>query len=109
MKDFLVEEWKRRHGNYAEIQLFRSLSEFFANRFPQIKLSDEAKKDELTSQLSASPNFSTTHALIADLSGFSFFTNTQVIKLFEALHHNTRVGWIGGDSDLQDFYLEIKG
>jgi hypothetical protein len=108
MKDFLIQEWNGKFGKYSEISIFRSLSEYFSARFPQIKLSEELKKDELISQLQTSANFATTHALIADLSHFSFFTNAQVVKMFEALNQNTQVGWIGTDADLQEFYLRLK-
>lgn len=108
MKDFLAEEWSAKFGSHAKVQLFRSLSEYFSARFPQIKLSEETKKDELISQLHVSSNFATTHSLIADLAAFSFFTNAQVISLFEALYHNTQVGWIGTDPDVQEFYLKLK-
>jgi len=108
MKDFLVEEWLEKFGKHAKISLFRSLSEYFSERFPQIKLSDELKKDELISQLFTSPNFASTHALVAELTHYSFFTNAQVVRLFEALCQNTQVGWIGTDADLQEFYLKLK-
>ena len=108
MKDFLVQEWTSKFGSWVTITLFKSLSDYFSARFPQIKLSEEVQKDDLITQLLNSPNFATTHSLIASLSKFVFFTNSQVIQLFEALAYNSQVGWVGTDVDLQDFYLRLK-
>jgi hypothetical protein len=102
IKSFLQEEW-RSVRPYGNVTLFRSLSEYF-----NIKLSEEAQKNELISRLESSPNFSSTHSIIADLSKYVFYTNHQVIKLFEALVKNDQIGWTSSDSDVRDFYLKLR-
>jgi hypothetical protein len=104
----LNDEWKAAHGQFARIQLFPSLGSFFRSQFPDIKLSDEAVKNELIARLEEAPNFSATHSIIAELSKFSFFTTAQVKRLFQALVSNSQVGWIGEDPDVNEFYLKLK-
>jgi len=108
IKVLLSREWAGHFGKGASIKLYKSLSEFFRDEFPDIRISDEAAKNELISQLRLSPNFATTHSIVADLSQFKFFTNSQVRSLFEILVENTQVGWIASDADLQEFYFSLQ-
>jgi predicted nucleic acid-binding protein len=108
IKDFLKDEWTAHGGDYAKISLHTSLANFFRSQFPQIKLSDEAQKNALIERLQASPNFSSTHDVVEELSAFDFFTTRQVKSLFEALVENNQVGWIATDSDVNEFYLRLK-
>ena len=82
--------------------------EFFKSNYPEIKLSDEVEKNQLISQLAASPNFSTTHDLIEQLSKFDFYTNGQTVRMFVAFAENQQVNWIGADEDVQKFFLSLK-
>ena len=106
VKDMLAFEWTEAKGKHAEITIFRSLSDYFKSRFPQIKLSDEAMKGELIDQLIDSPNFSTTHDIIAKLDKHEFFTVGQALRLFDALVQNNQVGWIATDDDVSKFFTE---
>ncbi|AEI95484.1 PIN domain-containing protein [Roseobacter litoralis] len=108
IKGFLLAEWVSRKGTSSKVNLFRSLGDYFRARYPQIALSDEQEKNDLISQLEMSPNFSTTHFLIAKLSGYDFFTNQQVSRLFNALVTNTQVGWIATDPDVNEFYKALQ-
>lgn len=104
IKDFLTEEWTSAKGTFGKVRVFPSLSDYFKNLFPHIKLSDETKKNELISRLQESPNFASTHGIIYELSKYDFFTKGQTIKLFEILVSNNQVGWIATDDDMADFY-----
>ncbi|MCK5503061.1 MAG: DUF4935 domain-containing protein, partial [Tritonibacter mobilis] len=105
---FLSSEWQDKHFNFASVHLHSSLSHFLSEKFPDIKLSEEAIKNSLVDELIASGNFATTHAVVEQLSKFNFFTNKQVSRIFHALVENTQVGWIATDADLQDFFLSLK-
>lgn len=107
LKGYLADEWGRKK-KYGSVKLYTSLSEYFGELFPQIKLSDEANKQSLISQLETSSNFAYTHAIIAELSGFTYFTANQVRRLFAALLDNTQVRWIVEDDDVRDFYLKLE-
>lgn len=108
IKSMLQAEWSSRFGKHSSISLFPSLGAYLRTRFHQIKLSDEAAKNELIERLEIAPNFSTTHNIISELSGFSFFTSSQVIRLFEILVNNSQVGWIATDADIFDFYSKLQ-
>jgi len=106
IKSVLEEEWRGGQGSWAELTLFTSLSSFFRERFPQIKLSDEVQKNELIANLSTSPNFATTHALVEELLEFEFFTKGQALRLFSILVENSQVGWIAMDADLNELFTK---
>ena len=108
VKSFLRQEWKKHKGEHAPVRLYSSLSKYLQNNHPDIVLSDEVRKNELISELRASPNFLSTHNLISDLSQFTYFTRGQVDRLFSALVNNTQVGWIGTDDDIKDFYMSLR-
>lgn len=108
VKSVLQAEWQSTFGEYSDISLFPSLGSYLRVRFPEIKLSDEAAKNELIGRLEVSPNFSTTHAIIAELNAFNFFTSAQVVRLFEILVSNSQVGWIGNDADVFEFYSKLQ-
>lgn len=107
VKDFLFCEWRRTRP-HGRVTLYPSLTEYFKKLFPNIKLSDETKKRNLIDQLESSQNFSTTHDIISELSGFSFFTSAQVQKLFSILINNSQVRWISGDKDINEFFLSLQ-
>lgn len=103
---FLNDEWRaKKHGSAV---LFRSLSDYFKDRFPTVTLSSEFEKDSLVKRLNQSGNFAETHELIAQLSKFTVFTKTQTRGLFAALLENSQVGWIATDEDVKAFFLNLK-
>ena len=63
--------------------------------------------DELIGQLQESPDFETTHRLIARLSRNNFWTEQQVGELCRAVVMNTQVEWILGDPDIDKFYRSL--
>jgi hypothetical protein len=112
MDPFLIEEWRTsksaKHGKYAKIQLYETLSGFLKAHFPKFELSVEAKKDELIEQLRSSPSFSTTHKLIVALSQLTPFTAAQSRKLCHVLIENNQVHLIAKDDDVQNLYKIVK-
>ncbi|MBD3792507.1 MAG: DUF4935 domain-containing protein [Campylobacterales bacterium] len=104
---FLAQEWKGKY-NYGCINLYKSLSSFFAEKFPDIRLSTESEKNELIEQLERSSTFQYTHDVIEKLSKHKFFTNAQVARLFEILVENNQVSWIASDEDVRSFYLSLQ-
>jgi PIN domain len=108
ISNFLTNEWQTKFGKHSSINLFPSLGSFLRARFPNIKLSEESEKEELIGRLEASENFSSTHALIAQLEAYSFFTTDQACRLFEILVRNNQVGWIATDPDVFDFFKKIR-
>lgn len=107
ISEFLLMEWKRG-VEYRGVTLYKTLTSYFEKNFPQIKLSEEARKNELIEQLSSSSSFASTHGIISQLSEHRFFTVAQVVRLFEILLQNDQVSWISMDRDVRDFYLRLE-
>lgn len=63
--------------------------------------------DELIDQLQESPNFHTTHSLIAKLQRNSYWTAHQIDKLCQAVVENNQVGWLIADDDVCSFYKRL--
>ncbi|WP_170441619.1 PIN domain-containing protein [Ruegeria arenilitoris] len=105
LNEYLQREWAKQHE--ATIELFRSFSDYLEKDFSDLKISIFEVVDKKINELEASPNFFTTHAVIADLSTVTQFTAKQVDKLVEVLSENTQVSWIFGDSDVEEFYTKL--
>lgn len=103
--EFLLKEWRSRKG--ADVIPYRRLSEFFKSAFPQIKLAGEIEKDLLIRRLAASPNFATTHSLIAKLRQQSGFSAAQANALVSAALNNDQVRLIINDNDVESFYRDL--
>lgn len=65
--------------------------------------------DELIEQLQESPDFESTHRLVARLSRNNFWTEHQVGELCRAVVMNTQIEWIIGDPDIYKFYRNLLG
>ena len=65
--EYLSYEWETKK---SKVKLYRRLSLFFKENFPDIELSQENKKASLISKLAKSESFAQTHSLIAELSTF---------------------------------------
>ena len=63
--------------------------------------------DELIDQLQESPNFQTTHSLIAKLQRNIYWTAHQIDKLCLAVVENNQVGWLIADDDVCSFYKRL--
>lgn len=100
-KDFLLSEWTSRKK--SKLRYYKRLSSFFKGHFPEIKLASELEKDLLLKSLATSPNFATTHSLIANLGKFTEFTSAQATSILLAATTNNQVGWIATDTDVEAF------
>ena len=105
LNEFLQQEW--RDIKKSKLYFYRSLSEFFKGNSLKIDLQTETEKDYFIQGLKESPNFASTHVLIAKLSEYSGFTQKQVEDLVDALFTNSQVGMILADDDVKEFYQAI--
>jgi hypothetical protein len=103
--EFLRREWKETFE--ADLKFHRTLSGFFKDKLPGVKLASDVKIASLVERLASSGSFATTHAVIAKLSQVSEFSIPQVEGLVEALELNSQVNWIAGDDDVSKFYKSI--
>jgi len=97
---YLFDEWKRIKK--SSIFFFKNLTGFFLEKFPDIKLVDEYEKNLLIEKLSKSPNFATTHSILAQLSNFESFSKEQVDNIILASVSNSQIYWISKDQDIKD-------
>jgi len=79
------------------------LSHFFKKEFPQIHLASEAEKDLLIQKLANSPNFASTHTIIAKLRALFEFSTAQADAILSAVVTNNQVSSIINDSDIRTF------
>lgn len=84
---------------------FEDRDNFSAIELGEIGMPEETDEwDELIEQLLESPNFQTTHSIIAKLQKNSYWTAHQVNELCRAVVDNSQVGWVIGDFDVCSFY-----
>lgn len=98
---FLADEW--RGAKSSEILFFRRLSDFFVQRYPQIRLAADVEKDRLIRQLAQSSSFSETHSVVAQLARHVDFSVAQRNDILRAAVRNSQVSWIILDEDVHEF------
>ncbi len=105
-KDFLFQEWAARTQD-SKLHLYRRLSSFFKDYFPQIKLASELERELLIQKLASSPSFSRTHSAVARLSKHTQFTAAQRNDIVRAAVSNNQVSWIIDDDDVHQFLTAV--
>ncbi|HAW58015.1 MAG TPA: hypothetical protein DCX03_03195 [Bacteroidales bacterium] len=70
-------------------------------------LLDYQEKDSLIEELRISPNFASTHQIIAKLSAGQNFSDPQIKRIWEAFMQNNQVHWIATDHDVESFCKPI--
>lgn len=102
---YLDEEWHKTKK--SDLHFFKRISNFFKEKFPDIKLASELQKELAIRSLSSSHNFTQTHNIISKLNKHSDFTITQINDMVSAANSNNQVSWIITDDDVFDFYKKI--
>ena len=95
LNSFLKLEWKQKKN--SEICFYKSITDFFKKRFPDIKLASDIRVNKLVEKLAASRSFAMTHVLVSELSKQAQFSKVQVEELVGVLAMNTQVSWIIDD------------
>lgn len=102
---FLTKEWEEKKN--SNIHFYTNLVPFLNKHFEDIKLKTEQDKQDLIDKLEASPNFVSTHGIIAMMNKYTGWTETQIENICSAAEDNTQVAWILGDTDVLDFYSRV--
>lgn len=100
IKPYLSEEWINR--KHSSIFLYKTLVNFFKDKFPEIKLANEYEKINLIEQLAKSPNFASSHTILNQLSSCSDFSEEEINEIIQACLSNSQIIWIARDFDVQD-------
>lgn len=101
---FLANEWRIKKN--SNIHFYKNLVPFLNEHFKDIQLQTEQEKQELIEKLNSSPNFVSTHGIIAMMSKHNGWTESQIEDICNAVNNN-QVGWILGDDDVLDFYSRL--
>lgn len=102
---YLENEWSETKT--SNVYFYKRLSALFREKFPDIRLASELEKDLLIQELAESPNFLTTHNVIAKLKRYSDFSRAQINALVTAAVTNNQVYWIAKDSDVTAFFSSL--
>jgi hypothetical protein len=99
--EFLLEEWMSKKD--SKLIPYRSLSEFFKEHFPNIKLAAELEKELLIRDFATSSSFIQTHTLVRRLERYTEFTSDQIGNLAQAAIYNSQISFIIEDPDVKSF------
>jgi hypothetical protein len=105
---FLLNEWMKKKG--TKIKFYKTLSDFFKDVLPDIKLATELEKDLLISELESSSNFYNSRNILKKLSKLDSFSSEQINQIINSSINNTQVYWISEDEDINEYlynFIEI--
>jgi hypothetical protein len=102
---FLADEW--REAKASEVRLYKRISEFFRDHFPNIRLATELEKEIRIRRLIDSGSFARTHSAISALSVYTEFTQQEAKDLVAAAVSNSQIRAIAQDSDVNDFFATL--
>lgn len=105
ISSYLQDEWNNKKGTHCT--LYKSLSAFFNEYFPDIRLADEVDKECSIEKLDKSPNFATTHNAIKKLASHDDFSRDEILRLVSAYISNEQIHWILGDEDVHSFAMKL--
>lgn len=98
---FLYKEWNKK--KLSKIKFYKTLSDFFKDVFPDIKLATELEKDLLIAKLVDSQNFYNSRKTLQKLAKFDSFSSEQADQYISAAINNTQIRWISDDVDINDY------
>ncbi|MFM7008552.1 MAG: PIN domain-containing protein [Betaproteobacteria bacterium] len=106
VNSFLKAEWERKKN--GQLRFYESLSRFFNEKFPHIKVASDVENELLIQKLAQSKSFAATHLLIGKLQNQTLFNTEHVEQLIMIGEQNTQVFWIIEDNDLREFYSRLE-
>lgn len=98
---FLLKEWESKKS--SKIKFYKTLSDFFKEVFPDIKLATEFEKEILIAKLVDSGNFYDSRKTLQKLSKFDSFSSDQANQYISASINNTQIRWISEDFDINEY------
>lgn len=105
LSEFLVEEWKEKKE--SEIFFYKSLTSFFREHFPDIKLATQLERELAISSLVDSKTFTNTHAAIAKLSQYTDLSDSEISQIIEGSISNNQIYMIRQDKDVCDYLTSL--
>ncbi len=105
LSEFLLEEWDEKKK--SEIFFYKSLSVFFQEHFPDIKLATQLEREFAISSLVNSGTFANTHAAIAKLLGYTDLSDSEINEIIESSISNNQIYQIREDEDVLDYLSSL--
>jgi|JI6StandDraft_1071083.scaffolds.fasta_scaffold03563_6 predicted nucleic acid-binding protein len=102
---YLEREWENRKN--SKIIFFKSISEFFKSKYPNIKLASDLQKDVYIEHLQNSNTFRDSRYNLHKLSKFNDFTSDQINSIFFQTFSNTQLYWISEDEDINEILYDL--
>lgn len=102
---YLEKEWENR--KHSKIIFYKSISEFFKNKYPNIKLASDLQKDVYIERLQNSNTFRDSRYNLTKLSKFEDFTSDQINSIFIQTFSNTQLYWISEDEDINEILYNL--
>lgn len=102
---FLIKEWDREKK--GKIKFYKTLSDFFKDIFPEIKLATELEKDLLINNLEGSSSFHNARYNLQKLYKFDVFSTEQVNQIISSSLENSQIYWISEDEDINEMLYVI--
>jgi PIN domain len=105
IKPYLQAEWaKKKRG---VVKLWKRASQFLAAHFPDATSAIAIEQTLMVESLEKSPNFATTHSLIAEFSDLSHLSQSLVDRLANAILNNSQIRRLRGDDDVKKFITDF--
>lgn len=105
IKPYLQSEWaKKKQGT---VRLWKRASQFLAAHFPDAASAIEIERTLMVESLEKSPNFATTHALIAEKPDISHLSQSLLDRLGNAILNNSQIRRLRGDDDVKKFISDF--
>lgn len=102
---YLEKEWE--NIKQTKIIFYKSISEFFKNKYPNIKLASDLQKDVYIERLQNSNTFRDSRYNLSKLSKFDDFTSDQINSIFFQTFSNTQLYWISEDEDINQILYDL--
>lgn len=102
---FLLNEWNQKKG--TKIKFYKTLTDFFKDVFPTIKLAMELEKNLLITKLEGAPNFYSARNILQKIHNFDAFSSEQVNQIITSSIENTQILWISDDEDINEMLYDI--
>ncbi|WP_323888507.1 PIN domain-containing protein [Aeromonas veronii] len=101
LNEYLLHEWVNKKK--SNIFIYRRLSSFISNHFPEAKTSTDLELNIAIEKLNNSASFASTHEAISRLNKLNPYSQAQVVRIMEIYHNNDQVRWIATDEDVKSF------
>ncbi len=102
---YLEKEWESVKN--SKIIFYKSISEFFKNKYPNIKLASDLQKDVYIERLENSNTFRDSRHNLHKLSKFIDFTSDQINSIFFQTFSNSQLYWISEDEDINEILYNL--